>query len=110
MHFPGWTYTGNFLFSQPSSNVHYQENADREFVSAVGDRVLSERAVILVSGGGELPHTTASLGAEIRPLKRVRMTESWLTDGCTMRESSSMQTMCPWAGAADGAAAPVVFW
>jgi len=27
-----------------------------------------------------MPHTTGSLGAEIRPLKRVRMTESWLTD------------------------------
>ena len=34
----------------------------------------------LVSAAAKLPHTTGSFGAEIRPFRRVRITESWLTD------------------------------
>ena len=34
----------------------------------------------LVSAAAKLPHTSGSLGAEIRPMRRLRVVQSWLTD------------------------------
>jgi len=54
----------------------------------------------LVSAAAKLPHTTGSLGGELRPLKRVRLTESWLTDRMhDAGNSSSLQTIVPAGGA-----------
>jgi hypothetical protein len=70
---------GQFLFSQPESNVNYQQ-------SAAGSLVLQSQLLFytgqqyLLSSAAKMPHTTADFGAEIRPLKRVRIIESWLTD------------------------------
>jgi hypothetical protein len=90
---------GQFLFSQPSSNVHYQENATGNLYLP-SEIVFYQSEQYLVSAAAKLPHTTASLGAEIRPLKRVRMTESWLTDRMhDAGNSSSMQTIVPVGGA-----------
>jgi hypothetical protein len=70
---------GQFLFSQPSSNVNYQENATGNLYLP-SEIVFYQSEQYLVAAAAKMPHTTGSLGAEIRPLKRVRMTESWLTD------------------------------
>jgi hypothetical protein len=70
---------GQFLFSQPSSNVNYHENATGNFYLP-SEIVFYQSEQYLVSAAAKMPHTSGSLGAEIRPLKRVRMTESWLTD------------------------------
>jgi hypothetical protein len=70
---------GQFLFSQPDANVHYQD-------SATGSLYLQNQALFytsqqtLINAQAKLPHTTGSFGAEIRPLKRLRILESWLTD------------------------------
>ena len=83
---------GQFLFSQPSSNVHYEENATGNFYLP-SEIVFYQSEQYLVSAAAKLPHTTANFGAEIRPLKRVRMTESWLTDRMhDAGNSSSLQT------------------
>lgn len=89
---------GQFLFSQPSTDVHYQENA-------TGNLYLPSQVIFyqseqyLVSAAAKLPHTTAGLGAEIRPLKRVRITESWLTDRMHDAGSApSVQTIALAAG------------
>ena len=48
----------------------------------------------LVTAAAELPHTTGSFGAEIRPLKRMRIIESWLTDRLhDAGSSASTQTL-----------------
>ncbi len=70
---------GQFLFSQPSTNVNYTENATGNFYLP-SQVVFYQSERYLVSAAAKAPHTTASLGAEIRPLKRVRITEAWLTD------------------------------
>lgn len=70
---------GQFLFSQPSSDVNYHENAAGNLYLP-SEIVFYQSEQYLVSAAAEMPHTTGSLGAEIRPLKRVRITESWLTD------------------------------
>jgi hypothetical protein len=94
---------GQFLFSQPSSNVHYQE-------AAAGNLYLPSEIVFyqseqyLVSAAAKLPHTTVNLGTEIRPLKRVRVTESWMTDRMHQSgNSSSAQTIVPANGVAQTA-------
>jgi hypothetical protein len=70
---------GQFLFSQPKTNVNYQQ-------SDTGNLVLPSQFLFytsqqyLVSAAAQSPHTTGSFGAEIRPLRHIRIVESWLTD------------------------------
>jgi hypothetical protein len=70
---------GQFLFSQPSSNVHYQESAAGNLYLPANVSFYQSESY-LVAAAAKLPHTTGSFGTEIRPLKRIRLTESWLTD------------------------------
>ncbi len=61
---------GQFLYSQPDSNVNYQE-------AAAGSLYLQSQILFysgeqfLLAAAAKMPHTTASLGAEMRPLRRV---------------------------------------
>ena len=89
---------GQFLFSQPNSSVHYQESATGNFYLP-SEIVFYQSEQYLVTAAAKLPHTTANLGAEIRPLKRVRMTESWLTDRLhNAGNSQALQTIAPVSG------------
>jgi hypothetical protein len=86
---------GQFLYSQPSSSVHYQESAAGNFYLP-SEIVFYQSEQYLVSAAAKLPHTTGSIGADIHPLKRVRLTESWLTDRMhNAGSSSSLQTTVP---------------
>jgi len=77
--FPWLDLYGQFLFSQPDASVHYQD-------SATGSLYLQTQALFyssqqtLINAAAKLPHTTGSFGAEIRPVQRLRIVESWLTD------------------------------
>jgi hypothetical protein len=70
---------GQFLFIQPDSHVNYQQ-------TDAGNLYLQSQILFysaeqqLTSAASQQPHTTGSLGAEIRPLKRLRIVESWTTD------------------------------
>ncbi len=70
---------GQFLYSQPKTNVNYQQYD-------TGNQVLESQILFytsqqyLVSAAAMMPHTSASFGAEIRPFRRVRIVESWMTD------------------------------
>jgi hypothetical protein len=95
---------GQFLFSEPSSSVHYQESATGNLYLP-SEIVFYQSEQYLVSASAKLPHTTGSLGTEIRPLKRVRLTESWLTDRMhDAGNSASLQTIVPTGGAQQTAA------
>lgn len=80
---------GQFLFSQPESNVTFQQ-------FDTGNQVLFSQLLFytgeqsIVSAVSKLPHTSASLGAEMRPLRRMRVIPVWLTD--RMHTSSSDAT------------------
>ena len=79
---------GQFLYSQPSSTVNYQQ-------SNTGNLLLQSQILFytseqyLVTAAAKLPHTTGNFGAEIRPFRRVRLVESWLTDRMHSGGSSS---------------------
>src|SRR6202171_4862373 len=77
---------GQFLFSQPDSTVHYQQADTGNFILP-SQLLFYNSQQYLVSAAAELPHTSASFGAEIRPMRRVRIVESWLTD--RLHDSSS---------------------
>jgi hypothetical protein len=70
---------GQFLYSQPKSDVNYQQ-------AVTGNLLLNNPLLFytsqsyLVSAAAKLPHTTATLGGEERPMRRVRIQEQWLTD------------------------------
>jgi hypothetical protein len=70
---------GQFLYSEPSTNVHYQQ-ADNGSLLLQSQLLFYTSQQYLVSAAAKLPHTTGSFGADMRPLRRLRITESWLTD------------------------------
>lgn len=80
---------GQFLYSQPKTNVNYTQYDN-------GNLVLESQLLFytsqqyLVSAAAEAPHTTGSFGAEIRPYRHVRIVESWMTD--RLHDSGSANT------------------
>jgi hypothetical protein len=70
---------GQFLYSQPNSNVHYQQ-ADTGNLYLQSQILFYSGEQEAITAVSEQPHTTGSLGAEIRPFKRLRIGESWMTD------------------------------
>jgi hypothetical protein len=76
---PWLDFYGQFLFSEPKTNVNYQQYDN-------GNLVLQSQLLFytsqqyLVSAAANSPHTSGSFGAEIRPFRHVRIVESWLTD------------------------------
>jgi hypothetical protein len=91
---------GQFLFSQPQSNVNYQQTAS-------GSLVLQSQLLFytgqqfLATSSAKLPHTTGQAGGEIRPVRRVRITALWVTDRLhDAGSASSNQTLMTAAGSA----------
>jgi hypothetical protein len=76
---------GQFLYSRPRTNVNYSQT-DRTFFLLSGTPFNSIEQ-IMVSSEARLPHSSGSVGVEVRPGKRLRITESFLTD--RLHEASS---------------------
>jgi hypothetical protein len=84
---------GQFLYSQPDTNVHYQQT-DTGNLLLQSQLLFYSSQQYLVSAAAKLPHTSGSLGVEIRPLRRVRIVQSWLTDRLhNAGSASSTQTL-----------------
>jgi len=70
---------GSFLYSEPVSNVNF-------LALDTGNQVLLAQALFytgqqdLIAALSKQPHTSANLGAELRPLSRLRLIPSWFTD------------------------------
>lgn len=86
---------GQYLFSEPQTNVNYVQDATGNLV--VQNQLLFYTSQgYLVSSAAKLPHTSGSFGAEVRPVKRVRIIENWLTDRLHEAGSSgSLNTLTP---------------
>ena len=70
---------GQFLYSEPKTTVNYQQYDGGNLYLQTQILFYSAQQY-LVSSAAQMPHTTGNLGAEIRPWRRVRITESWTTD------------------------------
>ncbi len=91
---------GQFLFSQPKSDVHYTESATGQFVN-LSTLLFYTGSTDLINAAAKQPHTSGNAGAEIRPFKRLRIIESWSTD--RLHESSNgLDTQTITAAAAAG--------
>ncbi|MCS7316605.1 MAG: hypothetical protein RMI94_15805, partial [Bryobacterales bacterium] len=70
---------GQFQFSQPDSKTRYEQNNSGNFVSFALLRFYSAE-LVSAEARARQPHTSASFAAELRPVRRVRIVEHWLTD------------------------------
>ncbi len=70
---------GQFVFSEPRTTVNYSDAATGNF-ALLGSLLFYGEQQNLGTGSANQPHTTASLGFEVRPLGRLRIIESWMTD------------------------------
>ncbi len=81
---------GSFLYSEPVSSVNFIGND-------TGNEVLLSEALFytgeqdLIGALSKQPHTSANLGAEIRPFRRMRLIPSWFTDRMHTSGSSAGQ-------------------
>ena len=71
--------TGQFIYAKPSTNIDYTEASTGNFYL---QRILqfynSGQDVLL--GDANMPHITGSVTVEIRPVRRLRVVEYWMTD------------------------------
>jgi hypothetical protein len=95
---------GQFLYSLPSSDVNLtQDNTGKFFSLDSFSFFTSER--LLATTQAKQPHTSGSFGAEIRPHRRIRLIESFMTDRfhTTSNLVSLVDTVTPGAGTTQGA-------
>jgi hypothetical protein len=70
---------GQFLYSRPQTDVNYIQNNTGNFVEISTLLFYGSQQDLLFSQSKQ-PHTSGSFGAELRPMRRVRILESWMTD------------------------------
>ncbi len=70
---------GQFQFSQPETETRYAQNNTGAFVD-FARLVLYQSQLTALDSRAKQPHSSGSFSAEIRPLRRVRIIEAWMTD------------------------------
>jgi len=71
--------SGQFVFSQPTTTTDYSAASNGNFYLADLAQFFTTGQDILTADA-KLPHTSASINVEIRPTKRLRILEYWMTD------------------------------
>jgi hypothetical protein len=80
--------TGQFLYSRPKTNVNFSQVSAGQFVD-LSTLLFFNSQLDLLTAQAKQPHTTASIGFELRPMRRVRVIESLMTD--RLHNASSAQ-------------------
>jgi len=80
---------GEFLYSRPDTNVNYSQYNVGQFVDLTA-LLFYTSELDLLSGVAKEPHTTANLGFEMRPVRRLRVIESWMTDRLHTASSAAL--------------------
>jgi hypothetical protein len=70
---------GQFLFSEPKTTVNYNETGVGNFLS-LSELLFYSSQQTIGTGAANQPHTTGTVGFTVRPLKRMRIIQNWLTD------------------------------
>jgi len=70
---------GQFLYSEPQTNVNFTESATGNF-ALLSQLLFYSSQQTVGTGFANQPHTTGNAGFELRPFKRMRIIESWMTD------------------------------
>ena len=70
---------GQFLYSDPKTTVNFNETAAGNFL-AISQLLSYSSQQTIGTGAANQPHTTGTVGFELRPLKRMRIIQNWMTD------------------------------
>lgn len=70
---------GQFLYSDPKTNVSYSDLALGNF-ALLSSLLFYSGEQTTAAGVASQPHTSANAGFELRPTRRLRVIESWMTD------------------------------
>jgi hypothetical protein len=70
---------GQFLYSDPKTTVNFNETAAGNFL-AISQLLFYSSEQTMGTGAANQPHTTGTVGFELRPLKRMRIIQNWMTD------------------------------
>jgi len=81
---------GQFQYSQGETDVNYFQSNAGSFV-ALNSLLFYKSELDMVSGVAKQPHTSGSIGFEVRPLKRWRVLANWTTDRLHTASSSTLQ-------------------
>jgi hypothetical protein len=71
---------GQFLYSQPHSDVTYNQTETGKLVSPLSSTAFITGQLSVLGTTAKEPHTSGSFGAELRISRRLRLTESVMTD------------------------------
>lgn len=71
--------SGSFLYSRPRTDVGYTQNNTGNFANLATLQFYSTQTE-LANGDATMPHSTGNVNVELRPLRHVRILESWMTD------------------------------
>ncbi|HEY9139398.1 MAG TPA: hypothetical protein VIN93_00810 [Bryobacteraceae bacterium] len=70
---------GQFLYSEPKTDIHFSEVAAGNFLD-ISQLLFYSSLTTMGTGTDNQPHTTGNIGFELRPLRRMRIIESLMTD------------------------------
>jgi len=76
---PWFDVYGQFLYSEPKTDIHFSEIAAGNFLD-ISTLLFYSSLSTMGTGTDNQPHTTGNLGFEARPFRRLRVIESWMTD------------------------------
>ena len=71
--------SGQFLYSEPKTNIQYTDGAVGNF-ALLSSLLFYSGQRDLGTGAANAPHVSGNAGFELRPFKRLRIVESWITD------------------------------
>jgi hypothetical protein len=70
---------GQFLYSRPHSDAHFAQQNSGNLLSFSALQFYTSQLDAL-SAEARRPHSSGSFSAELRPIRRLRVIESWMTD------------------------------
>lgn len=71
--------SGQFLYTRPRTDVHFSQNASGNLVDLSAATFYSTGQDVIAAEAAQ-PHSSGSFSAEVRPVRRLRIVESWMTD------------------------------
>ncbi|HXB75237.1 MAG TPA: hypothetical protein VNY05_43795 [Candidatus Acidoferrales bacterium] len=71
--------SGQFLYSEPKTNIQYTDGAVGNF-ALLSSLLFYSGQRDLGTGAANAPHVSGNAGFELRPFRRLRIVESWITD------------------------------
>jgi len=77
--FPWMSVTGDFIYSKPRTDINYTEKSAGNFYL---NRILQfySTGQDVLTGDANQPHTSANITIELRPVRKLRIVQRWMTD------------------------------